>query len=252
MIGIYKITCTVNSKVYVGSSGNIRQRWSSHRFRLKKNISNPHLQNSYNKYGLSSFVFEVLEECPLENLIEREVYWAEKYKSDNIELFNTGTYIDNPSRGIKFDAARIQKQKDYFKTHKNPAEGRKWVHKGDDQKYVKKEELPTYFEMGYELGLCKSHRESISKRQKEIGRKPTAHNIFLLKESARKPKSALHLQRIENTHTKMKGVKVRCIETGEIFDSYTKAAEKYNTSYQAIRQSILNNGTCGKHKFEKI
>jgi hypothetical protein len=50
----------------------------------------------------------------------------------------------------------------------------------------------------------------------------------------------------------MKGVKVKCIETGEIFDSYTQAAEKFNTSYQAIRQSILNNGTCAKHKFVKI
>lgn len=252
MIGIYKITCTQNKKVYIGSSGNIHTRWSGHKYRLRKNISNPNLQNSYNKYGLSSFVFEVLEECQLENIIEREIFWANKYKNENIELFNTGVFVDNPTRGIKFDEARIQKQKDYFKHHKNPAEGRKWVYRNDEQKYVKQDELTLYFDMGFVLGLCKSHKNKISKRQKEIGRKPTEHNILLLKEHARKPKSEICKQRLKEIHTLMKGVKVKCIETGEIFDSYAEAAKKFNTSYQAIRQSILNNGTCVKHKFQKI
>ncbi|MFY8161466.1 MAG: GIY-YIG nuclease family protein [Candidatus Kapaibacteriota bacterium] len=252
MVGIYKITCTQNNKVYIGSSGNINQRWCGHRYRLKKNISNPNLQNSYNKYGLSSLVFEVLQECQLENLIEREIYWVNKCKEENIELFNTGIFVDNPTRGIKFNEARIKWHKDYFKTHKNPAEGRKWVHKGDDQKYVKKEELPTYLEVGYQLGLCKSHRENISKRQKEIGRKPSEYNISRLKECGRKPKSKLHIQNLKESKTLLIGVKVKCVETGEIFRSYTEAAEKYNTSYQAIRQSILKNGKCAKHKFVKI
>ncbi len=252
MVGIYKITCTQNNKVYIGSSGNINQRWGGHRYRLKKNISNRHLQNSYNKYGLSSLVFEVLQECQLENLIEREIYWVNKYKDENIELFNTGIFVDNPTRGIKFDEARIKWLKDYYKTHKNPAEGRKWIYKGDDQKYVKKEELLIYYEIGYKLGLCENYKKKISERQKEIGRKPTKHNIFLLTEFAKKPKSKLHIQNLKEAKTLLIGIKVKCIETGEIFRSYTEAAEKFNTSYQAIRQSILKNGKCAKHKFVKI
>jgi group I intron endonuclease len=71
MIGIYKITCTQNKKVYIGSSGNINQRWYRHKHNLKKNTSNPNLQNSYNKYGISSLLFQVIEECVLNKLIER-------------------------------------------------------------------------------------------------------------------------------------------------------------------------------------
>jgi hypothetical protein len=118
--------------------------------------------------------------------------------------------------------------------------------------YVKKEELSSYLEIGYKLGLCDIRKENISKRQKEIGRKPTEHNILLLKENAKKPKSKIHSQKIKETHILIKGVKVKCIDTGEIFNSYTEAAEKFNTSYQSIRQSILRNGNCAKHKFEKI
>lgn len=61
--GIYTITNTINGKVYVGSSINVHSRWHHHRTYLRQGKHvNPKLQNAWNKYGESAFVFAILEE----------------------------------------------------------------------------------------------------------------------------------------------------------------------------------------------
>jgi group I intron endonuclease len=80
--GIYKIVNKLNSKSYVGSSSNLNKRWYSHIFRLKKNTHHSSkLQNSFNKYGIENFLFELIEECPKELLLEREQYWIDTLNS---------------------------------------------------------------------------------------------------------------------------------------------------------------------------
>lgn len=84
MIGIYKIENIVNGKVYVGQSINIEQRWYNHKNELNGNRHcNLYLQNAWNKYGKDSFVFSVLEQCELNNIDEKEIYWIELYDSLN-------------------------------------------------------------------------------------------------------------------------------------------------------------------------
>lgn len=82
MVGVYKIENKVNSKVYIGLSKHIKQRWWEHKNALNKNKhANLHLQSSWNKYGENNFSFEVLEKCQEKLLSEREIYWIEYYKS---------------------------------------------------------------------------------------------------------------------------------------------------------------------------
>jgi group I intron endonuclease len=80
--GIYKILNKINNKSYIGSSSNIKSRWNVHLSKL--NLQKHHsilLQRAYNKYGEENFVFIIIEEC--ENLIEREQFWLDYYKSYN-------------------------------------------------------------------------------------------------------------------------------------------------------------------------
>lgn len=80
--GIYKITCTGNDKIYIGSSINIGKRFSSHRRDLERGRhGNQYLMNSYKKYGRDSLVYEMVEEVKdpsREKLLEREKFWFDK------------------------------------------------------------------------------------------------------------------------------------------------------------------------------
>lgn len=79
---IYKIENTVNNKIYIGQTvRNPLLRKEEHFNNLKKGIHhNSHLQHSFDKYG-DVFEFEVIEECPNENLNEREIALIEEFKS---------------------------------------------------------------------------------------------------------------------------------------------------------------------------
>jgi group I intron endonuclease len=84
MVGIYKMVNIETGLVYIGQSEDIDYRKGEHFRRLKYNRhENPHLQNSYNKHGYDGFVFEVVEECSIEELNEKEKYYIQLYKSFN-------------------------------------------------------------------------------------------------------------------------------------------------------------------------
>lgn len=78
MIGIYKITCLTNNRVYIGQSTNVLKRLSNY-----KNITNcksqTRLFRSLNKYGVGNHFFEIICECDLEQLNDIERYWQEFY-----------------------------------------------------------------------------------------------------------------------------------------------------------------------------
>ena len=82
--GIYMILNTYNNKCYIGSTKNFSKRKYEHFNTLSKNKHHSsHLQKAYNKYGREKFVFVVLEECEVDKLIEREIFWIKLKNSIN-------------------------------------------------------------------------------------------------------------------------------------------------------------------------
>lgn len=75
--GIYKITSIVG-KIYIGQSINIMYRWEKYyqKLRCKQQIK---LYNSLKKYGSENHTFEIIEECQVELLDEKEIYWGNFY-----------------------------------------------------------------------------------------------------------------------------------------------------------------------------
>lgn len=95
--GIYKITCTANGKIYIGSSNNLRRRWTEHRTALNRNNHvNKHLQRAWNKYGGQSFQFEVLELTMPCSLLDREQCWFDMLNPFGERGYNGNRIADKP------------------------------------------------------------------------------------------------------------------------------------------------------------
>lgn len=96
--GIYSITNLINKKIYIGSAVNIHKRWRDHRstFKLQKH-HNSHLQSSWNLYGESNFLFEVVEYCTVDKIIEREKYYILLYNSKDNKF---GYNVNDPEHGF--------------------------------------------------------------------------------------------------------------------------------------------------------
>ena len=99
ILGIYSITNLTNGKLYIGSSNNIYRRWREHKKLLNKNVHHSYLlQNAWNKYGENNFIFEIIEECSEDMLLEREQYYIDLYSSaDNYYGYNVSEYAGRPS-----------------------------------------------------------------------------------------------------------------------------------------------------------
>lgn len=84
--GIYIINNKINNKVYIGQSVNMDKRIKKHFNSLENGTHyNEHLQNAFNKYGRDNFLVDVLEECSIEELNEREKYYIQLYDSASRE-----------------------------------------------------------------------------------------------------------------------------------------------------------------------
>jgi len=82
--GIYQITNSINSKIYIGSSINLKQRFNDHKKLLRHDKHpNQHLQSSWVKYGESNFEFKILEIVNIELLLIKEQYYIDFFNSSN-------------------------------------------------------------------------------------------------------------------------------------------------------------------------
>lgn len=81
--GIYKITNIKNNKIYIGQAVDIYKRWCEH-CKCGCGLDTPannKLYKAMQEDGLYNFRFELLEECPRENLNEKEKYYIDLYES---------------------------------------------------------------------------------------------------------------------------------------------------------------------------
>lgn len=80
MIGIYKIT-NPKGKIYIGQSVDIEHRFYYYQTSWKWCKAQTKLYNSIDKHGWDNHIKEVIEECTLEQLNEREIYWINELDS---------------------------------------------------------------------------------------------------------------------------------------------------------------------------
>lgn len=99
--GIYIIRSTANHKVYIGSAYRLSFRLSQHLYAIRKlKHHSKHLQKHFYKYDNGTLSFNLLEVCPVENLIEREQFYLNKFNPFRNNGFNTSE-IAGTNRGFK-------------------------------------------------------------------------------------------------------------------------------------------------------
>ena len=126
--GIYKLTCSKNNKCYIGQSVDIKGRLWKHKYKLENNDHQQLLLNDYNKYGWESFNAEILEICNKDELNEKEKYWTEYYKSNEIG-YNIKV-VNKHSEATKRQISKMQKGRKTLEETKTKMRGKTPWNKG--------------------------------------------------------------------------------------------------------------------------
>lgn len=90
--GIYKITNQETDECYIGQSVDVAKRWKDHA-KCGLGIDTPpgnKLYQAMQVYGIWNFSFELLEECPKEQLNEKEKFYIELYCAKEYGYNSTG------------------------------------------------------------------------------------------------------------------------------------------------------------------
>lgn len=99
MIGIYKITNLTNGKSYIGQSVHIERRWMEHCLPS----ANSAIAKAIQKYGKEQFSFQVIEECPQEQLDEKEEYYISHYNTVVPNGYNIMDWVDGHATCFNID-----------------------------------------------------------------------------------------------------------------------------------------------------
>lgn len=238
--GIYKIISPTN-RIYIGQSIDI-----TYRFKQYKNTSSYNtqtkLRNSINKYGLKKHRFEVVEECEIEKLNDRERYWQDFYnclknglncklttssdKSGELSE-ETKNKIGKSNKGKIHNIGRIVSRETKDKLSKNHS---RWNAGLTDNEVH---------------DICKMYISG--KTTQEINKKyPNVHYVTL--SEIRRKKRYRHITTLYDINKpSKKGCKrktmrkIICIEDNLPFDGLYEVAEYYNVSFNVISESALNN-----------
>lgn len=195
MVGIYRIWNTANNKVYVGKSKDIENRWRGH---IADLIDGTHpnvgLRNDWKEFGCDCFVFEVLEECSLEELSKRELYWHEFFLSYLTEFGYNSLRSFYTFDGFNCHHSEFSKQKirDALTGIVRSAETKQLIKDSLASLYAENESLRN---RARDIAL-KQHREMSAEMKAHIGKKIGEANSRRVysEETRRKKSEATRLQ----------------------------------------------------------
>jgi group I intron endonuclease len=246
--GIYLITFP-NNKTYVGQSKNCLYRWNSHKSAANIYLRNPKkptrvVDRAIAKYGHKNCKFEIL----------KETYDRTYYEKLFILLYNS-YYKNNKGYNLTFGGEINEGQKMSAETKIKISQGLKnsktWqtnVREGRKKLIGRK-----YSDITKEkMSLAQRDRilsEETKEKIRNIRKGKTAEEIYGKEKS-------IEWKRKHSESLKGNGaIKIKCIQTGEIFNSQTECIAKYGSRplYDFFKTGhITKSGRAAGLTFEKL
>lgn len=91
--GVYKITNSIDNRIYVGSSKELKVRWERHKWQLMNNCHHSsHFQHFFNKHKNITLKIEIIEECHESDRKDREQFYLDTLNPFGENGFNISKY----------------------------------------------------------------------------------------------------------------------------------------------------------------
>ena len=255
---IYKITCTINNKVYIGqTSGTLKHRFYQH---VNKESGCIKLKRAIEKYGKENFTIEEIDiASDKETALQKEAHYIKQYKSNNIKYgYNI---LANGYSSYSTKKVYCIETKETFETVLLAAKvmnvcpsfmaavcrGNKSTVRGLHFTYINKKGDPIINTVKFikpnktkirciELNMI---FESVAKAARYIGR--TSMTIFNCLNGKSPRAGGYHWEYVDTKwHRQVKYTKssrsrkIICTDTNKIFNSATEAARSINVSLNSI------------------
>lgn len=217
---IYKITNLVNDKAYIGQT--VRKLWE--RLKEHRKSKNTAIGKAFKKYGKESFKIEILANCQsIEELNEKEIYFINKFNTLAPNGYNLAIGGENslPTKDTKRKMSKKKKGSNHplFGTHRSQ-ETKDAISRG-------------------RIGLIVSDETKAKISASNSGKPKTkGHSRKIAGSLKGKSKSKNHRSNI----AKALGIKVKCNETNQKFDSIKEAAHFMGVNPNAIKWSLSKQG----------
>jgi group I intron endonuclease len=229
---IYKIENKATGKVYIGQTiQSLKRRVRVHFWALEKGKhDNPYLQSSYDKYGEECFGSSLLETCDADDLDSAEVFWIAYYKAFK-GVYNLES---GGGRNKELHESTRKKMSIITKSHG-------WVKSKHPfaKKVIRLNDMKIYgsaVEAAEEIGVTAKSIYQVCRGNNgaNFGKDGKWYQFSYYEEG-----KVYKAKEYDERKSKLPK-KVKCINTGEVFNSTREAAQKMNLNQSKI--SLCCNG----------
>lgn len=235
--GVYLLWCNANNMFYVGQSVDMQRRCTEHFSRLRSGVhKNPQLQAAYDEYGESAFEVRYVVSCAIADLLHYEQVCFNIF-SKRYESFNSGEDMARPALGRKRD----DREKCVATLGKYRAAGQAARRKRlqDDPEFAAQ----------VSANCRRAYMKMRSNPQNELKRKKAAAAAVQtpeFREGARQRLLARYAAGTAPQVHKHYSVRIKCITTGIVYDSYQAAADALGKSPATIHRWVNGRKSGGR------